>query len=54
PKAPIKPGQSAPIKVTFDSTGKPGIQEKTVTLTSNTANGKEICKILANVIPIAK
>lgn len=51
PKEPIKPGQSAPIKVTFDSAGKPGQQEKTVTITSNTANGKETCKILANVIP---
>ncbi len=51
PKEPIKPGESAPIKVTFDSTGKPGQQEKTVTITSNTANGKETCKIMANVTP---
>lgn len=51
PKDPIKPGDSAPIKVTFDSTGKPGQQEKTVTITSNTANGKETCKIKANVTP---
>ena len=51
PKEPIKPGASAPIKVTFDSTGKPGQQEKTVTITSNTANGKETCKIMANVTP---
>jgi hypothetical protein len=51
PKEPIKPGESAPIKVTFDSTGKPGQQEKTVTITSNTANGKETCKIMANVKP---
>jgi len=51
PKEKIKPGESAPIKVTFDSTGKPGQQEKTVTITSNTANGKETCKIMANVTP---
>lgn len=51
PKEPIKPGESAPIKVTFDSTGKPGQQEKTVTITSNTAAGKETCKIMANVTP---
>jgi hypothetical protein len=51
PKDPIKPGESAPIKVTFDSNGKPGQQEKSVTITTNTANGKEICKIKANVIP---
>jgi uncharacterized membrane protein len=50
-KSPIKPGGSTPIKVTFDSAGKPGQQEKTVTITSNTANGKETCKIKANVTP---
>lgn len=50
-KEPIKPGETTPIKVTFDSTGKPGQQEKTVTITSNTANGKETCKIKANVTP---
>ena len=31
PKEPIKPGDSAPIKVSFDSKNKPGEQEKTVT-----------------------
>ena len=50
-KEPIKPGESAPIKVTFDSTGKPGQQQKTVTLTTNTANGKETCTIKASVKP---
>ena len=51
PKEAIKPGESAPIKVTFDSTGKPGQQEKTVTIMSNTAAGKETCKIKTNVKP---
>ena len=51
PKENIKPGESAPLKVTFDSNGKPGQQEKTVTITTNTANGKETCKIKANVKP---
>lgn len=50
-KEPIKPGESTPIKVTFDSNGKPGQQQKTITLTTNTANGKEICTIKANVTP---
>jgi len=54
PKEPIKPGDSAPIKVSFDSKGKPGEQEKTVTLTTNTANGHETFKIKANVTPAAK
>jgi hypothetical protein len=53
PKEPIKPGASAPIKVSFNSKGKPGAQEKTVTLTTNTENGHEIFKIKANVTPMA-
>ena len=54
PKEPIKPGASAPIKVSFDSKGKPGSQEKTVTLTTNSENGHETFKIKANVKPAAK
>ena len=54
PKDPIKPGESAPIKVSFDSKNKPGQQEKTVTLTTNTENGRETFKIKANVTPAAK
>lgn len=49
PKEPIKPGKSAPIKVTFDSAGKVGQQSKTVTLTTNTGIGKETFTIKANV-----
>jgi len=54
PKDPIKPGASAPIKVSFDSKGKPGSQEKTITLTTNTENGHEMFKIKANVTPATK
>ena len=54
PKDPIKPGDSAPIKVSFDSKNKPGEQEKTVTLTTNTEKGRETFKIKANVTPAAK
>lgn len=53
PKEPIKPGESAPIKVSFDSKGKPGAQEKTVTLTTNSEVGIETFKIKANVTPMA-
>ena len=53
PKEPIKPGASAPIKVTFDSNGKPGEQKKTVTLTTNTEKGYETFEIKANVTPKA-
>lgn len=51
PKEPIKPGKSGKMKVSFDSTGKPGNQQKTVTITSNTATGNEILTIKANVLP---
>jgi hypothetical protein len=53
PKDPIKPGSSAPIKVTFNSLGKPGAQKKTVTLTTNTEKGYETFEIKANVTPKA-
>ncbi len=54
PKEPIKPGSSAPIKVSFNSSGKPGNQNKTVTLTTNTEKGNEQFSIKANVTPKAK
>lgn len=48
-KEPIKPGKKGTLKVSFDSTGKPGQQQKTVTLTTNTATGNEIVTIKAFV-----
>lgn len=39
PKDPIKPGGSASIKVTFNSAGKMGGQDKTVTIVSNSTEG---------------
>ncbi len=36
PKEPIPPGGTGKIKVVFDSSGKPGPQTKTVTITANT------------------
>lgn len=53
PKEPIAPGESAPIKVSFNSNGKPGNQSKTVTLTTNTENGRETFTIRATVTPKA-
>jgi hypothetical protein len=35
PKDPVKPGAEGVIKVVFDSTGKSGLQDKVVTITSN-------------------
>ena len=54
PKEPIKVGESADIKVKFDTSGKPNRQSKTVTLATNTATGREVLKIFGNVTPKAK
>lgn len=48
---PIAPGQTAEIKVKFDSSNKPGNQMKTVTLTTNTARGRDILRIKTMVTP---
>lgn len=50
PKTPIKPGDSAKIKVRF-RTPAVGQQQKTVTLTTNTEKGDELLTIKANVAP---
>lgn len=54
PRQPIAPGESAPIKVSFNSSGKPGKQSKTVTLTTNTEKGNEMFSIKAEVTPKTK
>jgi hypothetical protein len=53
PKDPIKPGASGKIKVSFNSAGKPGQQQKTVTITANTPSGTEKLNIKASVTPKA-
>ena len=54
PKAPILPGESREIKVKFNSTSRTNLQQKQVTLITNTDQGKEILKIKATVAPKAK
>jgi hypothetical protein len=49
PQQPILKGQTAVIKVTFNSTGKSGIQDKTVTLTSNAIQNPTILHIKGTV-----
>ncbi len=53
PKQPVKPGESGKITVSFNSSGKNGRQQKTVTLTTNTAAGKELLTIKTNINPKA-
>lgn len=49
-KEPIKPGASTEIGVKFNSRNKSNQQSKTVTLMTNTLNGKEILKIKGMVL----
>ena len=48
---PIKPGESGKIVVKFDSSNRPGMQRKAVTLITNTSKGKHILNIKSIVIP---
>lgn len=54
PKEPIMPGQTGQIKVKFNSDKKPNLQQKQITLVTNTEQGKEILKIKAQVTPKTK
>jgi hypothetical protein len=54
PKEPIPVGGKGTIKVKFNSHGKPNNQRKSVSLTTNTATGKEQVFIKANVTPKQK
>lgn len=52
-ETPVKPGGTGEIKAIFDSTGKPGMQQKTITVTMNTEKGTETLNFKANVSPKA-
>lgn len=52
-KTPIAPGQSGELKVTFDTAGKPGLQQKTVNVHTNTESGTDVISFKANVTPKA-
>ena len=49
PKEPVLKGQEAVIKVTFNSAGKLGVQDKTVTITSNAKQNPMVLHIKGNV-----
>lgn len=54
PRTPIAPGATGSIKVSFNSSGKPGNQKKTVTITANTVPNTKILNISAQVAPKAQ
>lgn len=50
-KTPVAPGNSGEIKLEFNSSGKPGEQNKSVTVKTNTAEGEYQLKFKASVTP---
>lgn len=50
PKTPIKPGETHKIDVKFDSEGRRGYQNKTITIVSNTQPNTQVIRIKAEVI----
>lgn len=50
-REPIPVGEKSKIKVTFNSRGKIGRQNKVVTIMSNAANNPERVSIVTNVLP---
>lgn len=51
PRTPVAPGETGEIQVKFDSSNKPGIQNKTVSLTANTNPAITRLTIKSNVAP---
>ncbi len=49
PKEPIAKGAKGKIHVVFNSTGKMGMQDKTVTITSNAKSGQKVLHLKGNV-----
>lgn len=50
PEEPIKPGGKAEIEVTFDSNGKFGMQNKTITLVANTSPNTMVIALKGEVL----
>jgi len=50
PKEPVQAGQEGTVNVVFNSEGKSGIQEKTVTIVSNCEPATRIIRIKAEII----
>lgn len=50
PKTPVKPGDSAVIKVTFNSAGKTGLQDKQITVSANTVPAQTMVHLIGEVL----
>lgn len=51
PKKPILPGQTVPIRVTFDTNGKYYFQDRTIQLTANTKKKLHELRFKVQVVP---
>ena len=49
PTTPIKPGETGAIKVTFNSAGKMGLQDKQITITANTNPAQNLVHLIGEV-----
>ncbi len=49
PQTPIKPGEEGFIEITFDTSGRPGFQSKTVTVIANTVPATVVLTVKANI-----
>ena len=49
-KEPLKPGEEAELEVVFSSSGKQGMQHKTITILANTQPNRTYLEIMAEVI----
>jgi hypothetical protein len=54
PKTPIAPGKEGKIDITFNSEGKKGVQNKTITIVANTQPNTFVLKIKSMVISTEK
>jgi len=51
PREPIAPGKTGVLKTVFNTEGKPGHQEKGITISANTEIGTQYLYIQADVTP---
>ncbi len=49
-KEPLKPGEEAELEVVFSSSGKQGMQHKTITILANTQPNRTYLEIMAEVV----
>ncbi|WP_291725531.1 DUF1573 domain-containing protein [Bernardetia sp.] len=49
-REPVLPGQSGEIQVSYNSAGRPGAFNKTITITSNASEATKVLKIRGNVV----